>query len=336
VNGLRTISLVTLVAGIVGATSVPAQASSDLRQRDDTASLQSETEVTDSFATLRRVDDHPLYEMSYVGDYDSLYNVVPVELPSSFGCSLFAAFGEADHPLFARNFDWDPDAALLVHTDPPDGYASVAIVDMLYLGIEPGQDPTQDPEARDHLLNAPLAPIDGVNEMGLAIGLAADESGSADADPTRSTVSGLRIMRLVLDNAATVEEANGVFEQYNLDFTGGPALHYLVADAGGASAVVEFVDGEMVVIRAATSWQALTNFRQANASANEFQNDARWATAADALESAGGAVDPTAALGILEAVHQGHTQWSVVYDLATGDGHVVMGQQWANVYEFDL
>ncbi|MDQ3543460.1 MAG: carcinine hydrolase/isopenicillin-N N-acyltransferase family protein [Actinomycetota bacterium] len=104
------------------------------------------------------------------------------------------------------------------------------------------------------------------------VGLAADESGSADADTTRSTVSALRTMRLVLDNAATVEEAIGVLEQYNLDFTRAPALQYLIADAGGASAVVEFVDGEMVVIRAATSWQALTNFRQANASANEFQN----------------------------------------------------------------
>lgn len=306
------------------------------RRLDDSASLQSAGEMEESFATLRRIDDHPLYEMTYVGDYDVLFNIATPEVASSFGCSLFTAAGDPERPLFARNFDWDPDAALVLHTDPPDGYASVSIVDTFFLGVEPTQDPTVDAESRELLLNAPLGPIDGVNEMGLAIGLAADYSGSLDPDPAKPTVSGLRIMRLVLDAARTVDEAIDVFDEFNLDFTGGPPLHYLIADASGASAVVEFDDGEMVVIPGAPPWQVLTNFHQFGANDSEFQSDGRYATAAAALEPAGGAVDWRAALGVLEDVAQGHTQWSVTYDLRSGEMHVVMSQRWETVHELRL
>ena len=36
----------------------------------------------------------------------------------------------------------------------------------------------------------------------------------------------------------------------NIDMTGGPTLHYLVADAHGDAALIEFWDGEMIVLRA--------------------------------------------------------------------------------------
>ena len=95
--------------------------------------------------------------------------------------------------LFGRNFDWEPNPALVLHTDPPDGYASVSIVDISYLGV--ASDPTGDPG----LLDAPLLPFDGMNERGLFVGLAADESGDATPDPAKPTVGGVRIIRLVLD-----------------------------------------------------------------------------------------------------------------------------------------
>ena len=37
--------------------------------------------------------------------------------------------------------------------------------------------------------------------------------------------------------------------QYNLDWGSGPPLHYLLADRGGASAVVEFVRGLSPAVR---------------------------------------------------------------------------------------
>ena len=38
--------------------------------------------------------------------------------------------------LLGRNFDWYEHPALILFTDPPDGYASVSMVDISYLGVK--------------------------------------------------------------------------------------------------------------------------------------------------------------------------------------------------------
>jgi hypothetical protein len=81
--------------------------------------------------------------------------------------------------------------------------------------------------------------------------------------------------------ASTVDEALAVLDRYNLDFNGGPALHDLLANAAGASAVVEFVDGRTVVTRDA---RALTNFRVAGSTPAQF--DRRYTTIQAALTPA--------------------------------------------------
>ncbi|GAB2949377.1 hypothetical protein GCM10027280_42450 [Micromonospora polyrhachis] len=294
------------------------------------ASRQSAAEAEQTLASLRRVDDLPLYAMTYTGDYDALVDLTATPTPSPFGCSLFMASGDPARPLYGRNFDWDPNPGLVLHTDPPDGFASISIVDMAYLGIR--ADPTGD----RRLLNAPLLPFDGMNERGLVVGLAADDSGSLTSDPAKPTVGSVRILRLVLDQAATVDEAVAAISRYNLDFDDGPPLHYLIADASGASAVVEFVDGRMRVLPGGPRWQVLTNIRLADASEAARQRDRRYATMAAHLTGAGGTVDWRGAMEILRAVAQSHTRWSVTYEPRTGAVHVVTGQRWDTVHDFTL
>lgn len=308
----------------------PASGPAAHRQIAVAASRQTPAEAEATLASLRRVDDLPLYEMTYQGDYDPLAGRATAPTPSPFGCSLFVASGDPARPLFARNFDWDAHPALVLHTDPPDGYASVSIVDISYLGV--GADPRGD----RRLLDAPLLPFDGMNERGLAVGLAADASGRARVDAARPTVGGVRILRLVLDRAATLAEALAVFGRYNVDFDGGPPLHYLLADATGASAVVEFVDGDMRVLPGAAPGQALTNIRLAGLDEALRRRDHRYAVASAALGAAGGVLDWRQAMQILRDVAQAHTRWSVTYDLRTGEVHVVTGKRWARVHPFDL
>jgi hypothetical protein len=132
--------------------------------------------------SLRRLDDHPLWTLRYDGAYDRMQNVTTPAPTTPFGCSLFATNDVAD-PLFARNFDWDPAPAMLLFTAPPDGYRSVSMVDLSYLGVT-------DPAAqRDKLVDAPLLPFDGMNEKGLAIGLAAVPDAQPGANPDRPTVA---------------------------------------------------------------------------------------------------------------------------------------------------
>ena len=139
--------------------------------------------------SLEQVDDYPLYTMRYSGPYtlSSLLHEMPgqqlttVTTNSStceinWGCSLFASLGDEENRLFGRNFDWRFSPALLLFTDPPDGYASVSMVDIEYLGFEGelSRNLTGLPlEDRRALLDAPYLPFDGMNEKGLAIGMAA-------------------------------------------------------------------------------------------------------------------------------------------------------------------
>lgn len=281
-----------------------------------TASRQDAAQVDQTLASLRQVDDLPLYEMTYVGGYDATVGTDAAPA-SPFGCSLFVAAGDRSRPLFARNFDWDANPAMVLRTDPPDGYASISLVDLSYLGV--GADPAGD----RRLLNAPLLPFDGMNERGLAVGLAADDTARAEPVPGKPTVGSVRILRLVLDRAATVDEAVAVFTAHNLDFSGGPPLHYLVADATGASAVVEFVDGEMRVERGQGPWQALTNVPVVGVAEQKRREDHRYGLIARAMDETGGVVDAAAAHRVLTGVRQAHTRWSVTYGLRSGEVRLV-------------
>ena len=72
-----------------------------------------------------------------------------------------------------------------------------------------------------------------MNERGVAVAMAAVP---AARSPARGRV-GARRTRLVLDRAANVAEAVAIFRCTAVDFTGGPPLDIIIADATGASAV---------------------------------------------------------------------------------------------------
>ncbi len=327
-----TAALATLLALAACTPAAPVAAPPAVSAAPAEASRQSPAEAAATRDSLRRIDDLPLYEMTYTGDYDESA-AGPSPTPTvPFGCSLFAAAGDPQQPVFGRNFDWDPHAALVLRTDPPDGYASISLVDLHYLGLSASDDPRGD----RRLLDAPLLPFDGLNERGLAVGMAADEGAYAVVDPARPTVGSVRILRLALDHAATVDEALALFERYNLDFTGGPPLHYLLADASGASAVVEFAAGRRVVERGVPPWQALTNFPLVGADTATRRADHRYRVLADTLGASGGTARGTAALALLRAVAQPHTRWSAVYHPRTGELQLVTGQRWRQVHTFPL
>ena len=62
----------------------------------------------------------------------------------------------------------DPNPALVLHTDPPGGTATVSVVDISYLGYDRANLAGLDtPAGRRALLRAPLLPFDGMNQHGL-------------------------------------------------------------------------------------------------------------------------------------------------------------------------
>jgi penicillin V acylase-like amidase (Ntn superfamily) len=246
----------------------------------------------------------------------------------AWGCSLFTAFADPDNALYGRNFDWNFSPAVLLYTDPPDGYAAVSMVDIAYLGFS---SPTAARTITDlslteraELIYAPLWPFDGMNETGLVIGMAAVPGDALPVDPARETIGSLGIMRDVLDHARTVDEAVAIFERYNIDMEGGPTLHYLIADASGRSVLIEFWDGEMIVQPNAQGWDMATNFVRATAANAPESMCWRYRTISAQMSESAGHLTPEDALGLLSRVAQPSTQWSIVYGMASGEIRVAM------------
>ena len=234
---------------------------------DDTTEISVTDDAARTLASLARIDDYPLYVMRYYGDYgfaSYLQNVdrreasrlSGVEAPT-WGCTTFAALNGDGEYLLGRNFDWYNHMALLVYTDPSDGYASVSMVDLSYLDFVPGD--TSESNMRQ-LLRAPYWPFDGMNEAGVAVGMMAVPHAEGGDDPAKPTIGSLAAIRLVLDYAQDVAEAVTLLSGYNVDFGGGPPVHYLVSDANLESVVIEFVDHEMKVFPCDQPWQVATNF----------------------------------------------------------------------------
>lgn len=292
--------------------------------------------------SLEKVDDFPLYTLHYYGSSVSSstgLGAVNANLPRTWACSLFAALGGTDK-FYGRNFDWVDSPALLLFNHPTNGYASVSMVDLAYLGFGDRVNRlTELPiDQRQALLAAPALPFDGMNERGLVVGMAAVPAGNMKLDPNKETIDSLQAMRKMLDQAGSVAEAVAVLERYNIDWGSGPALHYLIADRSGQAALVEFYQGKIQVMPNDKPWRLATNFLLSSVDGSATGQCPRYDKIDQRLATTEGKIDAKEAMSLLGGVSQANTQWSIVYGLSTGDVSVTMGRQYsrAHIFHFDL
>ena len=299
-----------------------------------------------TLTSLQRVDDYPLYTMRYIGASDvSRVSEDSAASPTfavdgGWACSLFAVLGAPENRLYGRNFDWRYSPALLLFTDRPatGGYASISMVDIAYLSFDDGSvDLTKLLlTERRGLLESPAWPFDGMNEAGVAVGMAAVPQADERHDLGKPTLDSLEVIREILDHAGTADEAVAILSRYNIDWEGGPPLHYLVADRTGRAALVEYHNGQIVVLPNDGPWHAATNFTLSAVAGDAAGQCPRYDTLTRRLTAAAGRIDNRAALDLLQAVSQAEspTQWSVVYSMSTGQVDVVMGQLYDHVHSF--
>jgi predicted choloylglycine hydrolase len=183
-------------------------------------------------------------------------------------------------------------------------------------------------------LDAPFLPFDGMNEAGLAVGMAAVPDESGPPDPQKETIDSLLVIRKILDEAATIEEAVVIIQRYNLDWGSGPALHYLIMEESGRSALVEFSEGELVIQKNQGSWQVATNFLVTEARGDHAAQCWRYGLLRDQLDSSEGMIRTQGAIDLLEDVAQQNTQWSVVYQLSAEEVWIAMGRDYSSVHQF--
>lgn len=230
-------------------------------------------------------------------------------------CSVISGTDDNNRHVWGRNFDWDGAVPIIVKCVPEDGYASIATCDFKNVT---GSAETVPDNFIDKMLaiSALYVPMDGVNEAGLCVAdLEVNEGGMKAVDTKKPDLTVTTAIRLLLNRAATVEEAVELLEQYDIHASGGISHHLAISDASGASVSVEFVDGEMVVVDTA----CVTNFNLAigdTAAGGESAKE-RYELLCSSYEEKNGILtteDVKAALSrVSKSEGEWTTQWSIVY-----------------------
>lgn len=292
-----------------------------------------------ALTTLERVGETDAFTMEYVGDYGldeflekgavsdaevvefvsaHFLHGIPVEfeLPD-FACTAFGAQTPEGEHITGRNFDFYDTPILVLKTVPKNGYASVTTVDLEYLGFSADYMPSDAGLLDNALLMAAIyAPMDGINEAGLTISVLMISDEPTRQDTGKPGITTSTAIRMVLDKAASVDEALALLEQYDMCASAGSSYHFLLTDASGKHAVVEYIDDECYISEASL----ITNYLITPVEHSiEDKGVERYTIAAEALEACGGIMTQAEAMQLLSDARyfeepDTFTQWSVVFN----------------------
>jgi linear amide C-N hydrolase (choloylglycine hydrolase family)/flagellar hook capping protein FlgD len=294
------------------------------------------------------------HTIEYVGDYEYILDFLDnIYVGSSnpgfenFGCSLFSGLGDDDNIFFGRNFDNPQQDVLVGKYVAPDCYESIAINRLADMGLILGTDfENLTTQQELLLLRAPYFAADGINEMGVAAGLAYVDSVPVEIDPEKENIFITRWVREILDHAANVEEAVEISNSYNIidNMFGQNELchHLLISDRNGSSVILEYHDGAFEAIEPEVDWQVLTNTHIYNHTLQQMFNLCyRYELLYDALEEQNGVIyDWENAMEILELPTWGNlsngTQWSSLFDLNENLLYLSLYRDFDNIARVDL
>ena len=291
------------------------------------------------FGTATQVDDYPLYTMTYTADYKFEEYLENGAIPFSsnnhtnagnYCCTCFSALGE-NNRLLGRNYDWPESSTYFtVFTNPGSGYSSLSTVDVSFFDYNHSESPDFSGN-HNTIRELPYYPFDGMNEMGVAIGMNAVPRARSPHDPAKVTIGELQLIRLVLDYASSTNEAITLVQQYNIRMED-PPIHYLIADSSGHSVILEFVDGEMEIMENTAPWQVTTNFVITGMNSPLEAPCWRFRTAYEMLSTNQGNLSESAAISLLQNVSVTTTRWSVVFDMKSGQISIAMGRKYQNLH----
>lgn len=256
-----------------------------------------------------------------------------------YACSAFVTKTPDEKYLGGRSFGLGGTDTLCVYTHPSDGYASISTVstDMLNVGANNAY-PTTSLEGRAALLAAPYIAVDGMNEKGLFTALLDLSMGETHMETGNRDLTVTMAVRLLIDRAATVDEAIELLRNYDIHTGHGWTQHLFVGDASGDGAVIEWHKGQMKVVKS----PICTNFRLSSKLAQDDPTGMceRFDILHDTLEKHPENT-PDDAMDMLEAVKQEydnniHTEWSIVYHLTDFSMDISVDMDFDNVHHLDI
>lgn len=256
-----------------------------------------------------------------------------------FGCSTLSVQNADGDSLFGRNFDWDTCNAMIVQNEPDNGYASISTVNTDF--ISAGGIRLASLSAEIQALAGLYAPLDGLNEMGLAVSVNMIQDGDTiEQNTDKPDITTTTAIRLLLDKAANVDEAIELLNSYDMHASFGYMVHFAIADRAGNSVVVEYVNQEMVV----TETPAVTNFYLAEGEKNGIgtaQSHERYEILMERLADSE-TMEINDVRDALDSVSKDNfgefasTEWSIVMNQSTGEVRYYHRENYSKPYIFTV
>lgn len=345
-------TLLYISTSLVGCTSTNTQSS---RNSEDIIPSSKMMQLEDGLSVIRYDGDYGFDAfiaeggatnekqiISYLENYLSQNMNISDLIGDIFGCSTIFARSNQGY-LFGRNFDWQNCEAMIIEAHPDNGYASISTVNVDF--ITQGIHDTIASQAMQFdqikTIASLYAPLDGMNEKGLVISVnMIDDNETIQQNTDLPDITTTTAIRLILDHAATVDEAISLLQQYDLHASFNMMIHFAIADASGRSVVVEYINNQMIV----TDAQVVTNFYLSEGDKygiGSHQSHERYTLlekliqtkSTMMLEDIKNALDSVSKHNFNEYES---TEWSVIYDVYNKQATYYHRENYADAYTLQL
>ena len=276
---------------------------------------------------------------------------VSMKVPN-YGCTAFTLTDTDGSVHMGRNYDFKRDtSAMLVYCAPKDGYRSVAFAALDNVGANI---PDESLKKKLATLTAPFICLDGMNEKGVSIAVLTLDSEPVNQSTGKQKIFTTLAIRLVLDRAATTQEAVELLDSYDMFATSGRDYHFFVVDASGDARVLEYDPEQEGRPLRWTKMQAITNFygcyaymvqpNQRNGIYGHGKERYDAIMEVLAMRDPDGDIPADTAWKALQAAAQdpspndvtSNTQWSILYDNTALTAEAVIRRDWNTKTSYDL
>ncbi len=197
------------------------------------------------------------------------------------GCSSFTAKSESGDVLFGRNYDFSKTNTCIVFTEKNKGrHASISTVDLQFLGMDVDKN-VEGLMNKITCLAASYAPLDGINDAGVSCGIymtyqGGDKTVATNQNTDKPDFTSTTLLRLILDYADNIEEAVEIASTYDLHDSANTSYHYMVADASGRSAILEWVGKTDATDNDGSKRELKVTYNDADAHIGKIEADADY------------------------------------------------------------
>ena len=326
------------------------------------SSIQKITDYSDGY-NLYRMNVNYDYRLEKIIDYgikddqsmiDAILSealpLLPVHIKApSFGCTAFTLTDDNGQVHMGRNYDFKNDtSAMLVYCTPKNGYKSVGFAAMDNVSAN---QPDESIKKRLASLTAPFICLDGINEKGVSIAVLTLDSEPVHQSTGKPTIATTLAIRLVLDRAASTQEAVELLRGYDMFASSGRDYHFYITDASGDGRVVEYDCDSETRELVDTKTEAVTNFfilykekvlpNQRNGIYGHGRE--RYDAVMEVLEALSSYTDATV-WEALKASSQdpnpesitSNTQWSINYNNTACTASIALRRNWQDVTVYVL